>query len=396
MLPIKNYLKKLLIDLRGRALSFLFNLLKNRKLSIKSNRLLIVRLDAIGDYILFRNFIHALKEHPIWKSYKITLLGNVGFKEIAENFDDNVISDFIWIDTGALSSPYFFQMLTLKLKLNHYDVIINPVHSRFEVLDQLIHYAGGKWIIGSNGDSIRYPNEAIKIASDKLYNQLIPSLSYHHFEFLRNKYFFDSLLSKISDIKLSISSSGNSPYLDVSYFNVLIFPGAGAAYRQWSPDNFSQVMLLLKGVKLKREIRFYILGGRPDIEISKSILANHQEATDLTGKTTLKGLVDIIASGDLLLSNETSAVHIAAATKTPTVCISNGNHFGRFNPYPSEIGNKIVTLYPFEHFYTADEKQRIDIIVKYKLMSDLNINLIEPLKVFHAILPLIENDTMKA
>ena len=56
---------------------------------------------------------------------------------------------------------------------------------------------------------------------------------------------------------------------------------------------------------------------------------------NLCGSTNLSQLIGVISSARLLLSNETSAIHIAAATSTPSVCLLGGGHFGRFVPYPS-------------------------------------------------------------
>ena len=59
---------------------------------------------------------------------------------------------------------------------------------------------------------------------------------------------------------------------------------------------------------------------------------------DWTGKTSLQELVAVIAGAHLLIGNETSAVHIAAAVGTPSVCITGGGHFGRFVPYVMVYG----------------------------------------------------------
>ena len=47
-------------------------------------------------------------------------------------------------------------------------------------------------------------------------------------------------------------------------------------------------------------------------------------------------LVEIIRGAMLVVSNESSPVHIAAATATPSVCLVGGGHFGRFMPYTIE------------------------------------------------------------
>jgi len=45
---------------------------------------------------------------------------------------------------------------------------------------------------------------------------------------------------------------------------------------------------------------------------------------DLVGKTSLSDLVALIASAQLLLSNNTSTMHIADATQTPSVILFSG------------------------------------------------------------------------
>jgi ADP-heptose:LPS heptosyltransferase len=39
-----------------------------------------------------------------------------------------------------------------------------------------------------------------------------------------------------------------------------------------------------------------------------------------------------------VLTNDTSAVHLAAATGVPAVCITGGGHWRRFVPYPASLG----------------------------------------------------------
>jgi len=48
------------------------------------------------------------------------------------------------------------------------------------------------------------------------------------------------------------------------------------------------------------------------------------------------------------VGNDTSAVHIAAAVGTPSVCILGGGHYGRFLPYATET-DKQVSPIPVTH-----------------------------------------------
>jgi ADP-heptose:LPS heptosyltransferase len=74
---------------------------------------------------------------------------------------------------------------------------------------------------------------------------------------------------------------------------------------------------------------------------------------------------------------------MAAAINTPTVCVSNGERFKRFSPYPLSMTDKILTIYPDEAFY---DKDNYDFLVKqYQYKSELNINDIMPETVFGAV-----------
>src|SRR5690349_12660253 len=64
----------------------------------KGKKLLIIRLDDIGDYILFRNSLSAYKSSERWKGYQITLLGNEAWKQLFESFDTSTTDNSIWIN----------------------------------------------------------------------------------------------------------------------------------------------------------------------------------------------------------------------------------------------------------------------------------------------------------
>lgn len=55
------------------------------------------------------------------------------------------------------------------------------------------------------------------------------------------------------------------------------------------------------------------------IEILRSV-----PVLNLAGKTSLVELVEVIRGAKMLVGNDSSAIHIAAATGTPSVCIHGG------------------------------------------------------------------------
>ena len=76
----------------------------------------------------------------------------------------------------------------------------------------------------------------------------------------------------------------------------------------------------------------------------------------------------MVASAELLISNESSAVHVAAATNTKTICISNANTYKRFTPYPENIAPQIKTIFPKEIISMSEEER----ISSFRYNSNIN------------------------
>ena len=78
-----------------------------------------------------------------------------------------------------------------------------------------------------------------------------------------------------------------------------------------------------------------ICGVKSEYEDAELIInqASIDSAINLTGETTLPESCELVRGAKLLIGIETSAVHIAAATNTPSICLLGGGHFGRFMPY---------------------------------------------------------------
>src|SRR5712664_1103973 len=72
--------------------------------------LLIIKSDGIGDYILFRNYLHFLKSSKKYKNHKIYLLANLASKDLATHLDSEIIEGFYWHSDG-----YFLKWNLIKL-----------------------------------------------------------------------------------------------------------------------------------------------------------------------------------------------------------------------------------------------------------------------------------------
>lgn len=363
LINLINYLGFLLIDL----------LLKGSK-NVNPKSLLLIRLDAIGDYVLFRNFIKILKESSKYKNYKITLCGNMLWKEIAGSLDVDAVDNFIWIDRKKFFNSLSYKYKTLKRIRNYgFEVAIETTFSR-EILygDEIIKVSRAKERIGSKGSEDKHSKWKRNLISDKWYSKLISLKEGTHFEFFRNKEFLNSLIDEeiiikkpfIDVNKINFSSLINKPYITV-------FHGAAREKKVWDYKNFVEIAKYL--IK-KYSVNIGLVGGKNEVNNALRIskLLSENNVRNLTGETSLTELVKIISDSKLLISNDSAAIHIAVSVDKQFICISNGERYGRFLPYPKEVFDKGYYVYPDE--IKNSNKSFEELSELYRFDSGLDIN----------------------
>lgn len=321
-------------------------LIRRERQEIKKGTILLIRLDAIGDYVMFRNFIYVLKENKKYKDHSITLCGNIAWKDLAENLDKDIISDFIWIERlKFLDDPKYKYTVLKDIHSRGFEVAIDTIHSR-EILfgDAIIAASGSRERIGT---AITEKFHKLKkgIFSDHFYTHLIPSSGGIMFEFNRTKEFFSKLLGE--DVKISkpeIDRNKLKLSLKPGDKYIILFPGASREEKMWGVENFR----ILAGYILKNtNYKAVTAGSEKEKELCERVRPDNssKQFINLSGGT-LTELAGIISGASLLISNDTSAIHFAAAVNVPFICIANGFYYGRFYPYPEEIYNKGYFLYP--------------------------------------------------
>jgi ADP-heptose:LPS heptosyltransferase len=293
--------------------------------------ILIVRPDAIGDYILFRNFIQVIKEHPLYADYKITLVGNIAWKSLAEEFDSQYIDKFIWIDRKKFNSKLnYMRSILTEISKKKYDIAIQPVFSReFHFGDLIIYFAKAYKKKGFAGDFSNI--EYTKYLSDLFYSDLVSHKEKIKFEFERNKDFFNDLLKTHLKIEKPYMLSSTKRLEENNY--AIIFIGSSHPSRRWSIQNYVQTA---KFIQENWGLKIILCGGPSDTQDASDFEQSYTgDYKNLVGKISLAELTHIISNASLLLSNETGAVHIAAALQLKNIfVVSNGNHLKRFCPHP--------------------------------------------------------------
>ncbi|GJL62129.1 MAG: ADP-heptose--LPS heptosyltransferase [Nitrospirales bacterium] len=96
-----------------------------------------------------------------------------------------------------------------------------------------------------------------------------------------------------------------------------LVPGAGSPWRMWPLDRFARLADFLVE---HYHVRIVLVGGAADRSICQQICELMNEPPlDLSGQTSLRELVAVLAELDLVISNVTGPMHIASALPKPYV-----------------------------------------------------------------------------
>ncbi len=110
---------------------------------------------------------------------------------------------------------------------------------------------------------------------------------------------------------------------------IAIHPGASDPAKRWSEKKFSE---LIDQLADRYQMKIVLIGAAQITNVARQIISTvHTSVFDLTGQTTVGQLAGVLTRCDLLVSNDSGPVHIAAGVKTPCVSIFTRNQPG-INP----------------------------------------------------------------
>jgi ADP-heptose:LPS heptosyltransferase len=300
---------------------------------------LVVRLDAIGDYLLWSRFALDLATLYPAPSHRRVLVANAEWAPLARSL--STFDQIVEVNRTRFLRDRSYRNDQLRtIRRLGAEVCIQPTYSReFLYGDALVRASGARERIGSQGD-VSNQREAIKAFSDRGYTRLIPADPQPLMELDRNLEFVRGLGARGARPGLPVLVLGGdlpagfdrSPYY-------ALFPGAGSPLRRWPLVRFAE---LAARIHARTGWRGVVCGGPGEQELgARLVAASDAPLESWAGRTSLEDLCRIVRDARLLVTNETSAVHIGAAGSTPTVCILGGGHFGRFMPYPEQIAPQV-------------------------------------------------------
>ena len=311
---------------------------------------LLIRQDAIGDFVMWLDTAKEYRELYPSENYRIVLVGNAVWFDLAKGLPywDEVLP----INVKKFKTFSSYRRNTLR-KVNSFgaQIAVQPTFSReFYHGDSLVRASNAFHKVSSVGD-MSNRNWLKKTLADGWHTDLIPASTQIMTELERNAEFFSGISGKTHKVlypKLDIPQiETSSNWAKREYY--VLFPGVGAAIRQWSVESFAEIAnRIYEATGLDG-----ILDGAPNEKpLAESIQDLSKAPLEWAG-TRLGELPELLKYAKFVVSSETSAVYIAAAVETPVICVLGGAYFGRFLPYPESAGQKIVlktVSYPMSCF----------------------------------------------
>lgn len=304
------YLKDLLPPLNSKLKTQNSKLLREWK-SVRN--LLVMRLDNIGDVIMTSPALKALKQNL--PDATITLMASPAGALAAPLLPgvDHVLSwRVLWQDLGRLDfNPEREWEMIRTLKNYHFDaaIILTSFSQSPHPAGLICALAGIPLRLGeSKEQDLRTLTHAPMDASDEI----------HQVE--RNLRLIESVGFAVTDRRLSLKIPDNYPSLSTPY--ILLNPWTSCQARNYDPQRFAIAARKLSEITGWSVV---VTGVEKDRDRSQPILDELGNCgIDLIGKTELPELVSLIAKANLVLTNNTSTMHIADATGTPNIVLFSG------------------------------------------------------------------------
>lgn len=262
-------------------------------------RVLVIRLSALGDFVLsFGPFAAIRAQHP---DAEITLLTTAPYAGL------------------ALMAPWFDRV----------EIDARPAWWNLPGLGRLWRQLQGfdrVYDLQTSGRSSRY----YTLAGRPLWSGIAPGCRFaqtdparetmHTIERQRDQLAITGI-TEFPAPDLAWLTTAPIPDLPVRF--VLLVPGAAPTRpaKRWPVENFAELAVYIAD----RGAVPVVIGGKNEADLAAAILARCPQAIDLTGRTAMADLFAIAAHATLAVGNDTGPMHIAASMACPCVVLFSGD-----------------------------------------------------------------------
>ncbi len=288
--------------------------------------LLVVRMDGIGDMVLFRGSLDHYAEAFGVKKSDIRVIGCASWGSVADRVFEGYRVRAIDEHAFARRPLYRFRVSLWVRQLAPAIVVCDSYFRRALMADSLV------WVAGAPRTVVSLPYISERTRPEFTWymsqvDEIIDTGVYPTHEVIRHHRFVSRLLGReIAPRPPAIPWRGEAPPVEDGAPYVVLNPGSNEPGRRWPDAGYAALArrLLDGGTRVavvgKGGLNLGGLGSLPVI--------------DLRGRTTLARLMDLLARAAAVISNDSGPAHLSIALGTPTVVIVGGGHMGCFVPYP--------------------------------------------------------------
>lgn len=297
-------------------------------------KVVLVRLDNIGDFVLWQDTLRGWRALFPPKTHELTLIAQQTWASLAENVPE---IDRVWpLDRNKFVRDTAYRRAQLgAVRSAGFAVVVQARPGRELLIEDAIsRVSGAEERIGWARPGGASPLH--RILSERVYSRLVPPVPAEWMELERNAALVRALgLNGFeADVPTLAEQAACPPELAGQPFYVL-FPGADRAERRWPAARFAEIARRLHA---RTGWLGVVCGGPDDRERGQEIVQSADvPLEDWTGRTSLDGLAAIMRRASLVVSNETGGVHLAAGVGARSLCVTGGGHWGRFLPYPPAL-----------------------------------------------------------
>ena len=288
---------------------------------------LVVRMDGIGDMVLFRGALDHYAEAFGVAADEITILGCRSWASVAETVFAGYRFEAIDEHAFARHPLYRFRVALKVRRLNAAVTVCDSYLRRALMADSLV------WLSAAPRTVTSVPYVSARTRPEYTYylsqaSQVVDTGDYPDHEILRHHRFVSAVAGRaIEPTPSVIAWERPPPPVAVSGPYVVLNPGSNEPGRRWPVTHYREL-----AERLRRDgLRVVVVGTDPGADF------NGADVEDLRGATDLPELFDVLRHAAAVVSNDSGPAHVAIALATPTVVIVGGGHFGCFVPYPEAV-----------------------------------------------------------
>lgn len=297
--------------------------------------LMVVRMDGIGDMVLFRTALDHYAEAFGFPRDQITVVGCrswAGLTDIA--FAGYHV---IAIDEHAFERRAWYRLKTaLKIRWqNPHTTVCDMFLRKAMAADSLVWLSGATRTIVS----LPYISSATQAEFDYYlarFTKIVDTGAYPVHETVRHFRFVSEIAGRtIMPEAPRLDWRDAPPPVEPGRPYVVLNFGSNEYGRRWPFEDYLEIARRLLDYGYR--VAFVGSAGESNVHGDLRLRLNRPGVIDLIGRTKLPELLDLLRGAAAMVSNDTGPAHLGIALGTPTLTIVGGGHFGSFVPYPDEV-----------------------------------------------------------